>query len=75
LKKFHYSLMVGLPTGAMAVLPGASHSAMWVGGQMGGNFIGSLDVYLGFNNGVTGAFKNASVELAVLGGSPWAKTL
>jgi len=68
LKKIHYFMMVGLLAGAMTVLPGISHSALWVGGEIGANFIGRSDVNLRFNAGPTETFNNASIKPSVLGG-------
>jgi opacity protein-like surface antigen len=69
LKKIHFFMCVALLVGVMILLPGVSHSAMWVGGELGANFIGSSDVNLRFNPGVTETFKDASVESSVIGGA------
>jgi len=56
-----------LLVGMITVQPGVSHSAMWVGGEIGANFIGSSDVNLRFA-GITETFKDATVKPSVLGG-------
>lgn len=63
----HYFIMVGLLVSAMTLLPGVSHAAMWIGGELGGNFFGNSDVNLSLN-GSTETFKNASIEPSVIGG-------
>ena len=43
MKKIYVLAMV-LLVAAVLALPGAAQSAMWVGGELGANFIGSSDV-------------------------------
>jgi opacity protein-like surface antigen len=66
-----YVLAMVLLLAAVVALPGAAQSAMWVGGELGANFIGSNDVKIndvgpGFNDTIK--FKGANFEPSVIGG-------
>ena len=48
---------------ALMLLSGVAHSAMWVGAELGGNFINNIDVNFGSIK-----LKNATVDPSVIGG-------
>lgn len=70
MKKIYVLAMV-LLVAAVVALPGAAQSAMWVGGEIGANFIGSNDANLnasgpGWSDSMK--FKGVGFEPSVIGG-------
>jgi hypothetical protein len=57
-----YVLGMAVLLTAMLALSGVAHSAMWVGAQLGGNFVGASDVSIG------GASASTYFKPAVIGG-------
>jgi hypothetical protein len=69
-QKFYRLLVLGFLVLTLVALPGMAQSAMWVGGEVGGNFVASTDVDM--TNfpaaGITRTWKNVRVEPSVIGG-------
>jgi len=69
-QKFYRLLGLGFLALTLVALPGVAQSAMWVGGEVGGNFVASTDVDM--TNfpaaGTTRTWQNVRVEPSVIGG-------
>jgi len=68
MKKKMYVLGVAALVAVMLALPGVSHSAMWVGAQIGGNFPLNSDVKVDAGP-LTGTLSNVAIQPSVMGGA------
>lgn len=68
-RKIYVFAMVLLMAAVLA-LPGVAQSAMWVGGEIGANFIGSNDMKVTFPGpfNTTAKFKGGAFDVSVIGG-------
>jgi len=69
-QKFYRFLGLGFLVLTLVALPGVAQSAMWVGGQVGGNFAASPDIDITNSPaaGVTTTWKSVKIEPSVIGG-------
>ena len=68
-QKFYRLLGLGFLVLTLVALPGMAQSAMWVGGQVGGNFAASPDVDVTNSPvGFTTTWKSVKIEPSVIGG-------
>lgn len=68
MKKKTYVLSVAVLLAALLALSGVAQSAMWVGGELGGNFVGSSDLKATPNGGVGGTIGSVAINPSVIGG-------
>lgn len=68
MRKISYVMGLAALVAALAVLPGVSHSAMWVGGQLGGTFFANSDSEVKFGNNPTTTLRERSADPAFIGG-------
>ena len=68
MKKKMYVLGVAALVAVMLALPGVSHSAMWVGAQIGGNFPLNSDIKVDAGP-LTGTLSNVGIQPSVIGGA------
>jgi hypothetical protein len=68
MKKKMYVLGVAALVAVMLALPGVSHSAMWVGAEIGGNFPLNSDIKVDAGP-LTGTLTNVGIQPSVIGGA------
>ena len=68
MRKISYLTSLAALVTALLVLPGVSYSAMWVGGQLGGNFLANSDAKIDVGNVPTITSRDRSARATVIGG-------